>query len=57
MRQRVNHRRVHRQNRVKQMRQADTLRLRDEAEERAIAVKTPWPPVLDNFEARLIVPI
>ena len=55
--QRIDHRRVHRQHRIEEVRQSDALRLGDQAEERAVAVEAPGPALLDDFDARLVVAI
>ena len=40
---------------VEEVVEADTVRFGDEAEQRAIPVKTPGPALLDHFDASLIV--
>ena len=57
VRQRLDERGVDRQHRVEEVREADALRLGDEAEERAVAVEAPGPALLDDLEARLVVAV
>ena len=57
VRQRLDDRGVDRQHRVEQVREADALRLGDEAEQRAVAVEAPRPALLHELEARLVVAI
>ena len=57
MRQRVHDGGVDRQHRVEEVREADALRLRDEAEQRTVAVETPRPALLHELEPGLIVAI
>jgi hypothetical protein len=57
VRQRIDQRGVHRQHRVEQMRQADAVGLRDQAEERAVAVEAPGPALLDQLQAGLVVAV
>src|SRR2546422_6376736 len=39
------------------MRKPDAVCFRDKAEEAAVAVETPWPTLLDQFETRFIVAV
>jgi hypothetical protein len=39
------------------VRQADAVRLGNEAEESAVAVEAPWPARFDDLETRLVVPV
>ena len=55
VRQRLDQRGVDGQHRIEQVRQADAMRLGDEAEQRAVAVEAPGPALLHDFEARLVV--
>ena len=55
--ERFHQRGVHREHRVKQVREPDALCLRDEPEERAIAIEAPRPPNLDYLETRLVVTV
>ena len=48
---------MHREHRVEEMRKTYALSLRYQAEECAIAIEAPWPALLDQFQARLIVAI
>ena len=57
VRQRVDHRRVDRQQRVEQVREADALRLRHQPEQRAVAVEAPRPPLGDDLEPGLVVAV
>ena len=57
MRQRLDHRAVHRQHWVEEVRQADALGLGNQAEERPIAVKAPRPAQLHHLQPRLIVAV
>ena len=57
MRQRLDDRGVDREHRVEQVGEADALRLGDEAEERAVAVETPGPALLDHVEAGFVVAV
>ena len=57
VRQRLDERGVDREHRVEEVRQADAVRLGDEAEERAVAVEAPGPALLDDLEARLVVAV
>ena len=57
MRQRVDDRRVDRQQRVEQVREADALRLGHEPEQGAVAVETPRPPLGDDLEPVLVVAV
>ena len=50
VRQRVNHRGMDRQHRVKQVGKPDSLRFGYEAKQRAIAVEAPWPALLYQVE-------
>ena len=45
------------QHRVEEVRQADAVRLGDQAEQRAVAVEAPGPALLDDLEARLVVAV
>ena len=45
------------QHRIEQVRETDAVRLRDEAEEAAVAVEAPRPPDLDHFDAWLVVAV
>ena len=45
------------QHRVEEMRQADPLRLGDQAEQRAVSVEAPWPADLDDLEPRFVVTV
>ena len=57
VRQRIDERGVDREHGIEQMREADAVRLGDEAEEGAVAVEAPWPPCLDDLEAWLVVAV
>ena len=57
MRQRVDHRRVDRQQRVEQVREADALRFGHQPEQRAVAVEAPRPPLDDDLEPGLVVAV
>ena len=57
VRQRVHDGRVHRQDRVEQMGQANAVRLGDQPEQGAIAVEAPRPALLDQLQARLVVAV
>jgi hypothetical protein len=57
VRQRVDQRRVHREHRIEEMGEANTVSLRDEPKERAVAVETPRPSRLDDLESRFVVPV
>ena len=57
VRQRLDEGRVHGEHRVKQMRQADTMRFGHQPEQMAIAVKAPGAALLDHFKARFVVAI
>ena len=57
VRQRVDHRRVDRQQRVEQVREADALRLGHQPEQRAVAVEAPRPPLGDDLEPGLVVAV
>ena len=57
VRQRLDERGVDRQHRIEEVRQADAVRLGDQAEERAVAVEAPGPALLDDLEARLVVAV
>ena len=48
---------VDREHGVEQVREADAVRLGDQAEERAVAVEAPGPALLDDLEARLVVAV
>ena len=48
---------VHRQDGVEEVGQADSERLRDEPEQRAVAVEAPRPALLHQIEPGLVVPI
>ena len=54
MGQRLDDRSVNRQHGIEPMREADAQRLRHQPEQRAIAIKTPRPPLFDHFEPRLV---
>ena len=45
------------EHRIEQVRQADALRLGDEAEEFAVAVEAPGPALLDDLEPGFVVTI
>ena len=45
------------EHRVEEVREADALRLGDEAEERAVAVEAPGAALLDDLEPRLVVAV
>ncbi len=55
--QRLDERGVDRQHGVKQVRQVDAVRFGDQAEQRAVAVEAPGPPLLDNLQPRLVVAV
>ena len=55
VRQRLDQRGVNGQDRIEEMRQADALRLGDQAEERAVAIEAPRPALLHDLEPRLVV--
>ena len=57
VRQRVDHRRVDRQQRVEQVREADALRFGHQPEQRAVAVEAPRPPLGDDLEPGLVVAV
>ena len=57
MGQRLDDRGVHGEQRVEQMRKADSLRLGDQAEQRAVAVEAPWPAGLDDLEPGFVVTV
>ena len=57
VRQRLDERGVDREHRIEQVREADAVRLGDEAEERAVAVEAPRAALLDDLEARLVVAV
>ena len=57
MRQRVDDRRVNRQQRVEQVREADALGFGHEPEQGAVAVEAPWPPLGDDLEPVLVVAV
>ncbi|HEX7602594.1 MAG TPA: hypothetical protein VF316_13350 [Polyangiaceae bacterium] len=42
---------------VEQVREADPVGFRDEAEQRAVAVEAPRPTLLDDLEPRLVEPV
>ena len=45
------------EDRVEQVRQADTMRLGNEAKQTPVAVKAPRAAVLDYLDARFVMPI
>ena len=51
VRQRLDERGMYREHRVEQMRETDTMRLRDEAEQMAVAVEAPGAAVLNDLRA------
>lgn len=57
VRQRVDDRGVHREDRIEQMREADAMRLRDEAEERPVPIEAPRRSALDDLDPRLVVAV
>ena len=57
VRQRFDERRMHGEHRVEQMRQTDTMRLRNEAEQMPVAVEAPRAAVLHDLQARLVMAI
>ena len=57
VRQRIDQTRVDRQIRVEIMRQLDAVGFRHEAQQCAIGVERPWPPVLLDLETVLVVPV
>ena len=57
VRQRLDLRGVHREHGVEQVREADALRLGDQAEEGAVAVEAPGPPGLDDLQPLLGVAV
>ena len=57
MRQRVDHRRVDRQQRVEQVREADALRFGHQPEQRAVAIEAPRPPLDDDLKPGLVVAV
>ena len=46
-----------RQHRIEEMSETDSVRLGDEPEQWPVAVEAPWPPLLDDLEARLVVAV
>ena len=57
MGQRLDDRGVHGEHRVEEMRKADSLRLRDQAEQSAVSVEAPWPAYFDDLEPRFVVTV
>ena len=57
MRQRLNDRGVDRQQRVEQMREADTLRLGYQTEQRPISVKAPRAAEFNYLKPSLVMPV
>src|ERR1019366_7389339 len=57
VRQWFDERSVYGEHRIEQVRQTDTMRLRDEAEQMPVAVKAPGAAVLQDLEARLVMAI
>ena len=57
VRQRFDQRGVDSQNRIEQMREPDAVGLGDEPEQTAVAVETPGPALLNDFESRLVVTV
>ncbi len=57
VRQRIDHRGVDGEHGVEEVREADALRLGDEAEEGAVAVEAPGAALLDEFQAGLVVAV
>ena len=57
MRQRLDIRRVHRQHRVKQMGQANSLSLRNQAELGSVSVEAPRPTPFDGLDTGFVVPV
>src|SRR5690349_2655624 len=39
------------------MSKSNAVRLRDEAKQTAVAIKTPWPTLFNKFQSRLVVPV
>jgi hypothetical protein len=48
---------VHRENGVEEVREADPMRLRDEAKERPVPVEAPGAALLDDFETGFVAPV
>jgi hypothetical protein len=48
---------VNREHWIEEMRESNTVRFGNKAEERTITVKAPWPAGFNDLEARLIVPV
>ena len=57
VRQRIHLRGLHREQRVEEVRERDPLGLGGQAEERAVAVETPGPLFLGEFEAVFVAPV
>ena len=57
MGQRLDNRSVQGKHRVEEMRQADPLCLGDQAEQRAVSVKAPWPADFDDLEPGFVVTV
>src|SRR5207248_3794498 len=57
VRKRVHVRRVNRENRIKQMREADAMSLRHKPERASIAIEAPGPAHLDDLQPGLVVPV
>ena len=57
VRQRLHHGRVHRQHGIEQMREADALRFGDQPDQRPVAVEAPRPPLVDDFQAGLVMAV
>ena len=57
VRQRLDDRRMHRQHRIEQVRQADPVRLRDQTKLMPVAVEAPRPAFRGDLQTRLIVAV
>ena len=57
VRQRLDHRGVHGEHGVEEVRETDALRLGDQAEQGAVAVEAPGPADLDDFQVGLVVAV
>ena len=57
MGQRLDDRGMHGEHRVEEMREADSLRLGDQTEQRAVSVEAPWPADFDDLEPGFVVTV
>ena len=48
---------MHGEHRVEEMRETDSLRLGDQAEQRAVSVEAPWPTDFDDLEPGVVVTV